>query len=102
MARIQILPLPLVTVGDATTEPFAIIIDEAESLGPIDELQANLRAFKDDCCASGVLVVEGRLDIVTASDLEFEPEIQTFERGETVRTISFPPTGDLPVPDGKP
>jgi hypothetical protein len=97
MARIQILPLPLVTIGDATTEPFALIIDQATDLGNVQELQANLKAFKDDCCASGVLVVEGRLDVATDTEPEatspakaVDEYIQNVMGREAVRTINFP------------
>lgn len=60
MARIQVLPLPTETVGDAEHTPFILIIDE---VNPFDENRPHfaLDALKHETGAASIIVTETSL-----------------------------------------
>jgi len=60
MARIQILELPSVVVGEVVETPFALIVDEAE--GAFDDVEF-LSAFKEACGARAIGVFAGTINL---------------------------------------
>lgn len=95
MARIQILELPMVHVGDATETPFLLVIDQVET-GPNGERLMNPSDLEGVCGRIGarhILIFEETIDIpanqVTLDDgqamrLKVEPDLGDFsEKIET-------------------
>lgn len=67
MARIQILPLPVERVGDGTTTPFVIVIDQAQAEDLTHLLDVSdhdrLAALKAGVGAHYVLLTMATLDV---------------------------------------
>ncbi|MFI8872483.1 hypothetical protein [Streptomyces sp. NPDC055243] len=88
MARIQILELPMVHVGDVSETPFLLVIDQwtADSL----EEHAALTAYWDDLAnkigARGVLCTDRTIDIPAngvefGTDAAFKADVQDWAAG---------------------
>lgn len=68
--RIQILPLPAVTVGAFSNTPFAVVVDRADDDTPLSEaLIDSFLGLKDAIGAASVLVVDGDLDVGSPLEL---------------------------------
>lgn len=61
MARLQVLYLPSVDVGGERDQPFALVVDEVSGVVADDGV---LHAFGEKIGARGVLVANGRIDLV--------------------------------------
>lgn len=95
--RIQILPLPSVTVGDDTQEPFALIVDQ----WPDGAYDSSLQGFADMCGAKGVWV---RPDTVEVVGRYAEPALREAPAGTTIARdgVLFGRRIRLEWPDGLP
>lgn len=62
MARLQILHLPDVHVGDTVEQPFALVLDQADQHSEFTE---NFSLFAGACGARAALITQDTIDIVT-------------------------------------
>ncbi|MGS2645870.1 hypothetical protein [Streptosporangium sp. G12] len=77
--RIQILPLPRAVVGEVSTQPFALIVDQYDA--PTTEKEFDRwNHFKQGCGAEAVLVTPETVEVVdrhavTAEDSDAERDL---------------------------
>lgn len=63
--RIQVLPLPAVTVGAFTETPFVLVIDDMDS----EAVAQSFEGLKESVGAKAVLIYDGLLDVGSPLEL---------------------------------
>ena len=63
MARLQIVPLPAVTVGDVSQQEFLIVLDEMDET-VVAEVIKQTAGIKESTGARGVLAFECTIEVV--------------------------------------
>jgi hypothetical protein len=75
MARIQVMPLPTRSVGEHTSTPFVIVIDQVHdmTMAAIDQLNSESAVLIKQTGASALWVfADGDLDVAQPLDLDDE------------------------------
>lgn len=95
--RIQIMPLPHVVLGEAVTQPFALIIDQAPIPSVVDAATAEIvrlhldgwDGFRERCGASAHLITAETVEVVgryaapaKAELIKAEPAVHCFGSGQ--------------------
>lgn len=65
MARLQVLPLPVEIVGEMSTTPYILVLDDAADL-ELTDLEQDVAWLTSASGARGVLVFDKRIEVVTA------------------------------------